>query len=646
MASLMQLWNDWQIQLLVVLSFMLQIFLFFSGSLRQRSNSGFLRVIIWLAYLGADMVAVYVLGQLSRHEDFATQCNGNDMFGGAHPLAFFWTPFLLVHLGGQDTVTAFSIDDNRLWLRHLLNLVIQVVLALYVFWKSKERNHLLVPAVFMFIAGIIKYGERTLALKSASPKGLRSSTSNKTSKLPELNFGDVSYSGIFSCALHTAPGVRDVFAGRTVSQMKRNSRQPFTLVGYGRYIQDVGNMKMLEIELGMMYDDVYTKAMVLRTWTGNILRLLAQISMVVALVFFIVSDHRRYGRADIVMTYALFIGGFCLEVCSIFMMMVSPWTWAFLKARRCHRLASVSWKFLSFVWPKKRSFWSNSMGQYNLLNSCMDDWSRPKVIAKAMNAIGIERLWSNFRHSKHVKADMEMIMAFVEQRHYPIELFLTIRGETEHLRRPNLGPALERTLTMPFEYAIIQLHVFTDLFLSLHSYDPDCGPPISADEVSSLRVACEKLSNYMLYLLVANPSMLPIAGDAEDALSEFSREIKVSPCNSKKDILDELAKPGNDPLVIHLLNYAESNLSFQETLVAIRDVWMRLLFYAAGKSRAEVHAEQLGKGGELLTFVWLWMSHYSLGDVGHAIDLYVPSGRPEEQMIEGSRYSAFDFRQT
>lgn len=415
------------------------------------------------------------------------------------------------------------------------------------------------------------------------------------------------------------------------------------LVGHGRYIQDVGKMKMLELELGFMYDDIYTKAMVLRTWMGNILRLVAQVSMVIAFVFFVVSNHRRYARADIVMTYALFIGGFCLEVCSVFMMMASPWTWAFLKGRRCHRLANMSWRILSFAWPKKRPLWSNTVGQYNLLDSCMDDWSRPKAISKAMDGVGIGRLWSNFRHSKHVKANMETITAFMEQRHYPIELFVTIRGETER----NLGPALESILAMPFEYAIIQFHVFTDLFLSSHSYDPDCGPPISADEVSSLEDACGEVSNYMLYLLVTNPSMLPIAGDAEDVISEFSREVMVSPCRSKKDILDGLRKPGNDAFVVQLLNYTESsNVSFQETLAAIRDVWVRLLFYAAGKSRADVHAEQLGRGGQLLTLVWLWMCHYSLGDVGHAIDLYVPAGRSEGQTIEGSRYSAFDFRHT
>lgn len=115
MESLIKLLNDWEIQLLVLFSFTIQFFLFFVGNQRLRWSNMFLRFSIWMAYLGADLVATYALGYLSRHVDATTP---GDTLRRTHPLAFFWAPFLLVHLGGQDTITAFSMEDNNLFVKY------------------------------------------------------------------------------------------------------------------------------------------------------------------------------------------------------------------------------------------------------------------------------------------------------------------------------------------------------------------------------------------------------------------------------------------------------------------------------------------------------------------------------------------------
>uniref|UniRef100_A0A0E0MH07 DUF4220 domain-containing protein n=1 Tax=Oryza punctata TaxID=4537 RepID=A0A0E0MH07_ORYPU len=122
---------------------------------------------LWLAYLLADTVAVFVLGHLAVHA----------LGGGPsrrHELVFFWAPFMLVHLGGQDTITAFSKQDNELWLRHLASLVSQVAVAGYVVSTSSWPDaHLRAAMVLMFYCGSFKYAGRTYCLYTASPRSLR-----------------------------------------------------------------------------------------------------------------------------------------------------------------------------------------------------------------------------------------------------------------------------------------------------------------------------------------------------------------------------------------------------------------------------------------------------------------------------------------
>jgi hypothetical protein len=48
----LQLWNEWAVQVLVLLSFSLQVFLFIFGGTRSRNSSTVLRVLLWLDRLG------------------------------------------------------------------------------------------------------------------------------------------------------------------------------------------------------------------------------------------------------------------------------------------------------------------------------------------------------------------------------------------------------------------------------------------------------------------------------------------------------------------------------------------------------------------------------------------------------------------
>src|SRR5438132_12638163 len=102
------------IEPIVLLSLAIQLILFFAGRFHLCISDKFLRSIVGIAYLGANLVAVYALGNLSRQD------------GSTHSIAFLWVPFLLVHLGGTDAIIAWTLEENNLWLSDLCRLVMHV----------------------------------------------------------------------------------------------------------------------------------------------------------------------------------------------------------------------------------------------------------------------------------------------------------------------------------------------------------------------------------------------------------------------------------------------------------------------------------------------------------------------------------------
>ena len=88
-------------------------------------------------------------------------------------------------LCGPDTICALAIEDNKLWLRHGLQLTTQAVVTLYVFGLSVQaRNRLWLPTLLVFVNGCIKYIERTCALYFASSDTFKDSISRERQKNP------------------------------------------------------------------------------------------------------------------------------------------------------------------------------------------------------------------------------------------------------------------------------------------------------------------------------------------------------------------------------------------------------------------------------------------------------------------------------
>ena len=141
------------------------------------------------------------------------------------------------------------------------------------------------------------------------------------------------------------------------------------------------------------------------------------------------------------------------------------------------------------------------------------------------------------------------------------------------------------------------------------------------------------LSDYMMYLLYQQPGLMSeVSGIAKqrfmDTMAEAQRffsqlrrpgqlrmdyqrilvvDIRFKPAHVKGNIwVSESALFDASTLVKEL-----KKLGTQKWEVTSK-VWVELLSYAASRSRGNGHVQQLSKGGELLTFVWLLMAHLGL----------------------------------
>jgi hypothetical protein len=111
------------------------------------------------------------------------------------------------------------------------------------------------------------------------------------------------------------------------------------LFGFSAFPEPQVKLKIIKTELCLMFDLLYTKAVVLQSWAGCMFRCAAQLFMVVAFVLFhsflmksgmdVAVNHDDW--VNILISYALFSGAICMEACSVAMVITSLWTRAHLR---------------------------------------------------------------------------------------------------------------------------------------------------------------------------------------------------------------------------------------------------------------------------------------------------------------------------
>ncbi|KAF7087934.1 hypothetical protein CFC21_091092 [Triticum aestivum] len=417
--------NEWELKGMVVASFSLQLFLLFFSGFRKRYSSRVLSVLLWLAYLSADSLAVYILGRLTLRGG-----------SGNNHLALFWAPFLLLHLGGQETMTAFSMEDNALWKRHLLSLVTQVPMATYVVSKQLRVDNdadqwLVAPMVLVFVAGTGKYAERIWALRRAG--SVAPGTSRSTSKLvsrasndavwdtqgfygqlrfviskkQERNFEvilDVAAQA-FKLSLHFLMDMTP-----SISLLPEDAKDIKQAVEVLQSSEDRVHMayKLAEINLSLIYDYLYTKFGTrhfhMLPFCNVFHRIVALVLPSVALGLFVrgMTTGGRKGHVhdtdDVIICYMLLVGAVVLETCSIFMSFISS-CWAYKTiiscSLTCPLCRDIPGAIAGLLWvarrlhPGNKGEWSAKMAQYNMIRGCIKEKQDTGLLRRAMRWVGI-----------------------------------------------------------------------------------------------------------------------------------------------------------------------------------------------------------------------------------------------------------------
>ncbi|KAL6654831.1 hypothetical protein ACP70R_008296 [Stipagrostis hirtigluma subsp. patula] len=645
-SEAVQWWEEWQLRLLVLASLFLQYFLFVAALVRKRRIPLWFRSLIWLAYQGCDIVAIYALATLfNRHK--------KDEWASTHPnsgeLDVLWAPILLLHLGGQDGITAYCIEDNELWRRHFLTAVSQITVAVYVFRKSwwSEDMRLLRAAILLFVPGIVKCLEKPWALKNATITSIASSSSSQLEKTLHDD-DDMVYRAMNVSSL-------DEFVQAAAKYVNESSQQqpkpyghtvkdePYHLfVDLGvpypvrllnlRYMarptsQSAASAKAhgrVRAALSRAFDRLYTKH---RASFGGLLRAAVVLLTFADIGLFQRSRHRAasYAAADVWVTYVVLCCTAALELVSA-----------------CFVLGS------GLPPPDDRA------AQYNLIAYTARNGERRRLRSFA-RMVGykdaLDRLWPTApaepsagiteRVHDHVAAGWKLVAS--ESGVDTYRWFNQCRGQCT-LRRDvsNDGKreAMERSLRRPFDESVLLWHLATD-FCYYHHVDA------GGDATRRSRV----ISNYMAYLLFVKPEML-IPGARRRLFTAAYHELKAilsrspvppkdaaeltekkapppppPPAGSKEELARKIIQkvktlkspngrgPKGSGLVEEAWALAQELMSFGEEekmWKVIEGVWVEMLCFSAGRCRGYLHARSLGTGGEYLSYVWLLLSYMGM----------------------------------
>ena len=545
--SLREFWSKWDIRVTVMTSLVLQTVLITIGNRRKRYTGKWHNFLLWSAYLSADWIATVALSLLFGSGD------SKENYGKPqHRIMAFWAPFLLLHLGGPDTITAYSLEDNELWWRHLFTLIVQVVIAFYIVLRAWTGNYVLnFLSTLIFVAGLLKFGERTWVQRCASSKYFRKDMLNPPDPGPDyarfmeeyhskrLEGFEVSSSKMFEASKAGEHVIVTTTPAST--RMEDNLCEAYSFFKVFKQLfadlilslHDMENsrfffksctcqtaFRIIEIELGFIFDVFYTKSIIIFSLTGAIIRSISFSLTLFVFLFFLRTDKKPYSRLDEGITYLLLSGAIMLETYAVVLILCSDRAMLWL-SKQDNAPAAILYRAISWFSPPEHKRWSNQIAQFNLISLCFREKPVNWFCLKLQRALCISDSMETSRYKEFCEIPTRMKELIFEQ----LQKRAPISEASSNTARSGLGTQWGKMVLqendcldelgwsivdVQFDQSILLWHIATDLCYyseAVENYE-NTSPP-RPDEAWYSKNNSKLLSDYMLYLLVMRPSMLP-----------------------------------------------------------------------------------------------------------------------------------------
>ncbi|XP_058725905.1 uncharacterized protein LOC131597212 [Vicia villosa] len=626
-GQLQDLWDLWGLEILMLLSFTIQVILTVYGSRRKDIPGMWIRLTVWFTYLLSSLFAKIIIGKLTEIPE-----SDPDERNIRRELKALFAPLLLVQIGNPDAITAYSIEDNRLGLRQLLTLVLQVAVVIWIIVKSWTHSHLSYLYLPLLVSGLIKYGEVVWTLKSALTK------TSGIITVQEIDDHEANMPSLFRFLPDDIPNIELILKAyyRFISLKPHRENwlyQPLYDSLPWMSIDDYEPEDIFQItdaELSFMYDVLYTKAPIIYTKAGFILRVVSFSHLVMTLCGFSILFQENFSRHLKACFIAGVLGGaVVLEAYQIAQLPFSDW--AIVQMIK-HQHLPFMIPCLRFLGPRatNRKRWSNTLAQFNLMTFCIHH-DKPLRCGRILKFRGMDMMLKKNKNRTRVAFPKELKVLMVEEmrdidRERGLKPF-NHRGDWS-LGRYDCLHDLKWSVQRDFDKSITIWHIATDI--CYYSDSETSAQYQNAASYTKIQMA-KSLSDYMMYLLALRPHMLSMT-TSNIIFRHACEKLKSLLLEQEESVKDEKeacrilrmervphysrSERRSETVVTskwHVLRDAQRlarNLMVRENRwKVICSVWVEMLCYAAANCNVDYHSEQIRRGGGLITHVWILLAH-------------------------------------